>query len=71
MKVIDANTGLELHEGMRFRNMLGEIHIQKINPGISIATIEVIINGKYSEIPLVVRWFHPRFLFRHVAFFPS
>lgn len=24
-----------------------------------------------QEVPLTVRWFHPKFLFQHVAFIPS
>ena len=82
MLVIDANTGKELKEGTLFRNVNGLIQVKKIYPGIFEAWIDYDIwYGPALKVgqpscsiraqPLTVRWLHPSFLFRHVAFLQS
>jgi hypothetical protein len=72
VKVIDANTGIELSEGISFDNINGRIDVFKIQPGVFSARALVRRDGGEPVwVPLTVRWTHPGFFFQHVAFLPS
>lgn len=76
MKVIDANTGALLREGMTFRNVMGVIRVVRINPGLTSASMiyDHSPDGRRwtrRVAPLQVRWTHPSFFLQHVAFLPS
>jgi hypothetical protein len=71
MKVIDANTGIEVREGMEFDNVDGHIKVIKIHPGIFKAYATLEINGVVQDVELAVRWTHPSFFLQHIAFIPS
>ncbi len=78
MKVIDANTGQELHEGQTFVNVMGTITVNRIVVGWRSGYADIVVtdpkNDAYDgpqRVPLIVRYMHPTFLFQKVAFFPS
>ncbi len=73
MLVIDANTGQQLIEGCNYRNVNGYFGVIKIKPGWFTASIVIRKSGQtlFKEIPLQVRWTHPKYFLKHVAFLPS
>lgn len=83
MKVIDARSGEHLTPGVPVAWGDGEwIRLDRVMPGAKILHAQAIITTKERnrhgvmlqrtrQIDLQVRWFHPRFLFKRVAFVPS
>jgi len=81
MRVIDARSGQEMAIGERIDYQDGEsVTLLEVRPGLLRAealarTVHRTPEGRLATaqawVPLVVRWTHPRFLFEHVAFFPS
>lgn len=86
MKVIDARSGTEMHVGDTVDWGDGEsITLLEVKPGWLSASAHVrrvgardmLFNGAWQPVtntfwtPLQVRWTHPRFFLRHVAFLPS
>lgn len=72
MKTIDANTGIELHEGLVFENVNGRITVHQIVPGWFKAKALLSVNGRPPQWqPLKVRWTHPNAFGQHIAFLES
>lgn len=81
MKVIDVRSGQEMTIGERIDYQDGEsVTLLEVRPGLLRAegkarmvhrTPEGRLSASEKWVPLAVRWTHPRFLFEHVAFFPS
>lgn len=77
MKIIDAHTGVEVEVGQRIPLPGdGYYELTHVYPGIFSASADAIIcsGGKrvaHNKLPLRVRWMHPGFPFRHIAFVPS
>lgn len=82
MKVIDARSGEEMSVGSVVRYPDGEwLRLDAVRPGI--LSGKAIITScdrnpmtgqlvtRSQEVPLVVRWLHPGFLFQHVGFLPT
>lgn len=70
--IIDANTGRKVQRGDRFRNVCGLIHVLDVRVGLfSGHAILSIDDGPPQRVPLMVRWTHPSFFLRRVAFIPS
>ena len=76
MLIIDANTGIEPQIGVPFQNITGSLTLLKVKEGIFSA------QGLFKHncdnagcepmwVPLQVRYTHPGFMFRKVAFIPS
>lgn len=74
MRVIDARTGAEVHNGSRLAHEPGWTYeVLQIKPGIlqASAIVRHVETCKVFEQPLQVRWTHPNFFLQHVAFVPS
>ncbi len=73
MIVIDANTGAQVIEGYDWSNVNGHMHCLYIRPGLFSAKIGYtdLDRGQFKELTVPIRFLHPSFLFRRVAFFPS
>lgn len=78
MRVIDAHTGIDVREGstVQLPSPGSFYEVVKIHPGIFRASMDAFITEGgvrrfYSNLPLQVRWTHPGFPLRHVAFVPS
>lgn len=70
MRVIDAQSGQELKIGNVLPDGTGVL--QRVYPGIWSAQATVWrFDGTITTVPLIVRWTHPLYFGRHVAFFPS
>lgn len=75
MIVIDANTGTRIVAGQDWSNVNGLKHCLWIRPGIF--SVQVVYINQSQEtfrevtLTLPIRFLHPSFLFRRVAFFPS
>lgn len=82
MQVIDARSGQVMTPGSTVRYPDGEwIRLETVSPGIFRASAVVTshdrnaMTGAFATrrmtVPLVVRWMHPGFFGRHVAFLPT
>ena len=82
MKVIDARSGQEARLGVRIDYTDGEwVKVIDVEPGLfsAAATVETCmldyrtgqLRTMVQQVPLQVRWTHPRYFLQHVAFLPS
>lgn len=84
MKVIDARSGKEMKLGERVNYPEGEwMRLIDVEPGLfsATATVQTCMRDESKpsrplaimtqQVPLTVRWMHPRFFLQHVAFLPS
>ena len=74
MRIIDAQSGQDVHEGSILNLSPGYTYkILKIKPGLlrAKAVVQHVELDKVLELPLVVRWTHPNFFMQRVAFVPS
>ncbi len=73
MLLIDANTGEEITEWSEWANVNGRKWCLYIRPGLFTAKIGYtdLDRDAFHELTVPIRFLHPQFLFRRVAFFPS
>lgn len=76
MKIIDANTGHEIEIGVPFRNVHGTVTIEHVKEGLlsAKAFIKIETDAGATHLmrsPLIVRYLHPAFFLKKVAFLPS
>ncbi len=71
MRIIDANTGTIVERGATFSNINGTHTLLEVDEGIMSARGLFQTGRKTRWVPLMVRYLHPGFLFKKVAFIPS
>ena len=75
MRIIDANTGTEVHLGTTFENIDGIHTLMQVKEGLfsARALFRSSVQGARRDhwVPLVVRYMHPGFMFQKVGFIPS
>ena len=74
MIVIDANSGRLMEPGSPIQNLDGLIRLESVvRLGLFRArlTVRELDAGEIMELVVPVRYFHPSFMFRSVAFWPS
>ena len=73
MRIIDANTGAEIQQGIPFTNIDGTHTLLAVREGWFHATAQFMSAGRPGRrwTPLVVRYLHPGFFLQKIGFFPS
>ncbi len=77
MRIIDANTGKEVRVGDTFENVNGAHQLLSVDEGLFNATASFVVQQSRRHapelvcMPLQVRYTHPSFFLRKVAFIPS
>ncbi len=71
MKIIDANTGIEVKIGVPFDNVDGRLMLIEVDESLFSARALFTVNDTYTWVPLVVRYTHPGFFLQKVGFIPS
>lgn len=75
MRLINTNTGAELQPGQWFTDVHGRAMISKVEERL-LSARALVLRPSYEGVqrqwvPLVVRYTHPAFFGRKVAFLPS